>query len=69
MKKSLILAAAAAATTGTAAYANHSSPAEFRGYENCVEAAAEQSNGLTTPRTYLLNKEGESTSYYINANR
>ena len=69
MKKSLVIAAAVAATASTAAYAKNSSPAEFRGYENCVGAAEEQSNGLTTPRSYLVNTAGENTNYYINGSR
>ena len=67
MKKTLVIAAAVAAST--TAYAQTSSTAEFRGYENCVDAVEEQSNGLTTPRSYLLNTAGEHTSYYINASR
>ena len=69
MKKSLVIAAAVATTASTAAFAQTSSPAEFRGYENCVDAAEAESNGLTTPRSYLLNTAGDNTSYYINASR
>lgn len=69
MKKTLVIATALAATATTTAYAKNSSPAEFRGYTNCVNAVQAQSQGFTTPRAYLLNTEGENTSYYINANR
>ena len=69
MKKSLVIAAAVVATASTAAYAGPSSPAEFRGYENCVNAVEDQNAGLTTPRSYLLKREGSNTNYYINGSR
>ena len=69
MKKSIVIAAAVVATASTTAYAQTSSPADFRGYEKCVAAADAESSGLTTPRTYLINKEGDNKSYYINGSR
>ncbi|NKB97012.1 MAG: hypothetical protein GKR90_00720 [Pseudomonadales bacterium] len=70
MNKSLILAVTlTAAATATTVQAKNSSTAEFRGFQTCVKAVDEQSNGLATKRTYLLNKENEKTNYFINGSR
>ena len=70
MKTSFILAAAVTATVATTAVeAKNSSPAEYRGYENCIEAADEQSHGLVTKRTYLISKDNEVTNYFVNGSR
>lgn len=62
------VAGAALALTG-AVQAKTSSPAEFRGYTNCVEAAEASSNGLVPSRAYFINRAGASAEYFINATR
>jgi hypothetical protein len=71
MKKALILTSAATALllTGLTAHARTSSDAEFRGYEQCVDAAKKESRGLVTNRNYYLEQDGTNTQYYINATR
>lgn len=70
MKTPLLIAVALTATAATTAVqAKTSSPAEFRGYEKCVAAAEDESQGLRTKRSYLVNKQGENTNYFINGTR
>lgn len=70
MNKLILTAAAltivASATTATA---RTSSVTEFRGYSACLDAAREDSRGLVAKRTYLIDRDGASTTYYINATR
>lgn len=64
------LAVAGGMALGSAsALADTSSPAEYRGYSKCLEAAAAQSRGLAADRFYLLNAEGTDRQYFINATR
>ena len=57
------------ALASAGAIAKPSDSAELRGYDKCLDAAAEQSRGLATQRTYLLNTQGAQNQYYINASR
>ncbi|MFK7915389.1 MAG: hypothetical protein AB8B93_15855 [Pseudomonadales bacterium] len=57
------------ALASVGALAEPSNSAELRGYGKCVDAAAEQSEGLATQRFYLLNTQGDQNQYYINASR
>ena len=65
----------AAALLGTAvllagvavdADAKSSSAAEFRGYENCIDAADGEYAGLVTARDYFINRTPEMNQYFIN---
>lgn len=70
MKASLPLAAATALATVTCAAVSHavvSTPAEFRGYQACLEANEAEFSGLSTQRNYLLTKTSNGRTYYINA--
>ena len=70
MKKTAIVTAASVALSFSAvAQAKVSSDSEFRGYQNCLAAAQDVSNGLVASRQYLINKEGESNLYFLNATR
>lgn len=70
MKKAAIAAVAVIALGGTAvAQARTSTPAEFRGYDNCVKAAEKESRGLVPFRQYLIDDNGATTLYYVNATR
>ncbi len=68
-KTALVTAASVALGFGTVAQAQTSSDAEFRGYQSCLEAADEVSNGLGASRQYLINKEGDTNLYFVNATR
>ncbi len=61
--------AAALTFTGINAEARVSSDSEFRGYKQCLESADEQSKGLVTGRSYLIDKQGAHAEYFINATR
>lgn len=52
-----------------ASEARSSSSSELRGYNHCIKEAKKDSNGLVTGRDYLINKEGSTTRYFINASR
>ena len=52
-----------------ASEARTSTASEMRGYNNCVNEASKDSNGLVTQREYLIEKSGASAMYYINASR
>ncbi len=70
MKKTAIITAATVALGFSAvAQAQTSSDAEFRGLQNCLDAAEKESNGLVPSRQYLINKEGETNYYFVNATR
>ena len=70
MRKTIIITAATALVgTATIAQARTSSDVEFRGYNNCVEAAENASNGLVPARNYYVNRDGADATYYINATR
>lgn len=64
-----VLAASTLALASATALAQPSNSAELRGYDKCLDAAAEQSQGLAPQRFYLLNTEGEQNQYFINASR
>lgn len=66
--KNLSMVAAAVAVSG-AAVAQASSPSQSRGYSKCLNAAAEQSQGLSSQRNYLFSRDGAKSQYYINATR
>ena len=67
MKKSPLMIAAAAALLSGAAFATVSTPAEFRGYEACLEANQDAFRGLVPSREYLVEERDNSRAYYINA--
>ena len=46
--------------------AKPSNAAEFRGYENCVDAADADLAGLVTSREYFINRTPEMNQYFIN---
>ena len=70
MKKTTMATVALIALSSTAVVqARTSTPAELRGYDNCVKAAKKQSNGLVTSKRYLIDNNGTTTLYYINATR
>lgn len=60
---------AALSLTGVAAEAKVSTEAELRGYQQCLNAAARESNGLVPTRNYYIDKEDAQTEYFINATR
>ncbi|MGI9328283.1 MAG: hypothetical protein ACR2PZ_23900 [Pseudomonadales bacterium] len=66
--KNLSMIAAAVAVSG-AAVAQASSPSQSRGYSKCLNAIAEQSQGLSSERNYLFSRDGAKSQYYINATR
>lgn len=68
-KTALITATSLAIGFSAVADARPSSNAEFRGYQNCLDAAEKSSHGLVPSRVYLINKEGESNRYFVNATR
>ena len=56
-----LLSAAIVLGGSLSAQAQSSTPAELRGYENCLAAFAKsRPSGLTTPRSYYLNKRADS---------
>lgn len=69
--KNIALVTATTLTLGISTYvdARPSSEQEFRGYQNCLEAAEKESRGLVASRQYLLNKEQRSNFYFVNATR
>ncbi|MCZ6459792.1 MAG: hypothetical protein O6766_10560 [Gammaproteobacteria bacterium] len=70
MKKSTALiatVAAAAAVFTASAQAGTSSVSEFRGYNNCLEAATKPYEGVVADRAYYLSRAGSAQTYYINA--
>ena len=70
MKKSTALiatVAAAAAVFTASAQAGTSSSSEFRGYNNCLEAASMPYKGVVADRAYYLSRAGSAQTYYINA--
>lgn len=70
MKKSAFIAALSTFLAyGAVIEARTSTDAELRGFNNCVDAAKQDSNGLVTSREYLLNKERGITEYFVNATR
>ncbi|XOV82537.1 MAG: hypothetical protein ACFHXK_16960 [bacterium] len=70
MKNSLVIAAISVALAyGSVVEARTSTDAEMRGYNNCVNAAKQESEGLVTSREYLINKERGITEYFVNATR
>ncbi|MCR9259542.1 MAG: hypothetical protein NXH95_07450 [Pseudomonadaceae bacterium] len=70
MKKSVFIAALSTFLAyGAVVEARTSSDAEMRGYNNCVKAAKQESEGLVTSREYLINKERGIYEYYVNATR
>ncbi len=69
MKTSLLATSAfALCLSATFAEARTSTDAEFRGYQQCVNAADRESRGLVPSRNYYLDK-GETSLYYVNATR
>ncbi len=70
MKNSVFIAALSTFLAyGAVVEARTSSDAEMRGYNNCVKAAKKESEGLVTSREYLINKDGATTEYFVNATR
>jgi hypothetical protein len=70
MKKSAFIAALSTFLAyGAVIEARTSTDAELRGFNNCVKAAKQESNGLVTGREYLINKERGITEYFVNATR
>ena len=67
MKKSPLMIAAAASLLSASAFAGTSTPAEFRGYQACLEANEDQFRGLVAERNYLIRNNADSRTYYINA--
>ena len=68
MKTSLLFLTAGltGALSTVALAAPHSSVSEFRGYTACLDAEAGNFEKLVPARTYYLNKDGASHTYYIN---
>jgi len=69
MKKSfpfIATIAAAAAVFSATAQAKLSSSSEFRGYNNCLEAATTPYKGVVADRAYYLSRAGSARTYYIN---
>ena len=69
MKKSfpfITTIAAVAAVFSATAQAKLSSTSEFRGYNNCLEAASTPYEGVVADRAYYLNRAGSAQTYYIN---
>ena len=70
MKKTVLVTAASVALSfGAVAQAKTSSESEFRGFQSCIDAADAVSNGLVASRQYLINKEGDTNLYFVNATR
>ena len=70
MRKTIILTAATALIgTASIAQARTSSDMEFRGYNTCLDAAENVSDGLVPSRQYFVNRDGADATYYINATR
>lgn len=67
MKTLLLIATAAAATFSLSAQAGQSTLSEFRGYEACLSANADNFQGLSTERSYLMTNTAAGRTYYINA--
>ncbi|MEE8079324.1 MAG: hypothetical protein V3T18_10035 [Pseudomonadales bacterium] len=70
MKKSFPFIAtitAVAAVFSATAQAKPSSTSEFRGYNNCLEAASMPYKGVVADRAYYLSRAGSAQTYYINA--
>ena len=67
MKALTIIAASALTMTSFAAEARTSSSSDFRGYQNCIKAAKQTSQGLVPARQYYVEREDGSAWYYINA--
>ena len=59
-------ALAAVAFAPAASAAQPSSASEMRGYNNCLQAAAEQGMEANPGRTYFLKETGERNHYFIN---
>ena len=59
----------AALTSAMSAEARPSTQAEIRGYDRCVTAADEQSNGLVTSRYYFVDRGPQVSKYYVNGTR
>jgi len=66
MKKSLLFIAAVAAVFSATAQAKLSSLSEFRGYNNCLDAATTPYEGVVANRAYYLSRAGSAQTYYIN---
>lgn len=62
----LLTAATLVAGLAIDAEAKSSNPTEFRGFENCVDAAESDLSGLVTSREYLINRTPEMNQYFIN---
>lgn len=58
--------AAVAAVFSATAQAKLSSTSEFRGYNNCLEAATTPYEGVVADRAYYLSRAGSARTYYIN---
>ena len=71
MIKAVALTATTAALLGLSmtAAARTSSETEYRGYSECLAAAASESNGLVPAQSYFINKDGTDAQYFINATR
>ncbi len=70
MNRTAIATVAVIALSSTAvAQARTSTTAEFRGYDNCIKAAEKQSKGLVPSQRYLIEDNGTTTLYYVNATR
>ena len=66
--KAAALLSAAALVAGLAvdAEATTSSAPEYRGFENCVDAADAELPGLVTSRDYFFGRTPEANRYFIN---
>jgi len=40
---------------------------ETRGYDNCLSAAEDQTRNLVVEKTYFVNEQSKSRTYYLNA--
>ncbi|MEM7099901.1 MAG: hypothetical protein AAF541_16660 [Pseudomonadota bacterium] len=69
MKTLTMITATALTMTTLAVEARTSSTSDYRGYQNCIKAAKQTSQGLVPSRQYYLEREDGSAWYYINATR
>ncbi len=69
MKKTLtLLSILTVVIAGAVHAAPRSHPSELRGFETCVDAAkSEFANGFVYGSTYLIDRDGPTNAYFINA--
>ncbi len=66
MIKQTILASGLALLATAATAGDLASPTEKRGYQNCLSAAEGKARALTVEKTYFINEQSESRTYYLN---